>query len=261
MRVKIVASEQVMGCEAAKIVQDEVARNPKAVLMLPTGGTPEAMYEHLARAYSQGRVTFARVTTFNLDEYVGLSVEHPQSYHCYMQDRFFCHVDLPPINAHLLDGNAANLAKECRDFEQKIAEAGGVDLAVLGLGRNAHIAFNEPPANLTSRTHVAMLTESTRQANARFFGGTGDVPCRALTAGIATIIDCRKILVLACGIQKAEAVARAIERPVSAMCPASALQVHHKVTFLVDEAAASCLHFKSNYRYLEQARRSLEVGR
>ena len=241
MKTRIASNAQALGITAAQIVARQVRRKAKPVLMLPTGETPLPMYDELVSLHQRRGLSFARAVFFNLDEYCDLPENHPQSYHTYMRRNIFSRVDANPSNIHILNGNATDLVQECVDFERQITLAGGVDLAVLGLGRNGHVAFVEPPASLESRTHVALLSESTRQANSRFFGAVDDVPRRAVTVGLRTVLDSRKILILASGEEKALAVARATQGPLSEACPASALQTHPAVTFLVDEAAASRL--------------------
>ncbi len=235
-----------MSVQAAQMVRDEVRRKPNATLLLPTGGTPLGMYRELTRMHSQEGLTFAEVTTFNLDEYVGLPPGHPGSYRRYMEENFFRHIDIDPANTHVLDGTGSNLEKACLDYEQRIREAGGIDLAVLGIGHNGHVAFVEPPAAVRAWTHVAALARSTREAKARFFHSLADVPRAALTVGLGTILGCRRVLLLASGIEKADAVTRAIEGPVHAMCPGSALQLHPDVTVIMDQAAASRLQLREH---------------
>jgi glucosamine-6-phosphate deaminase len=227
-----------------------VDSNPRIVLGLPTGNTPLELYRRAVAACRVDRHCFAGATTFNLDEYVGLPPGHPGSYRAYMEQNFLGHVDIDPRRTHVPDGTASRvleeepnlsvdeaLARECRRYEEAIRAAGGLDLTFLGLGVNGHIAFNEPGAGFETRTRVVELAPSTRRANARHFVG-GEVPRRAITMGIATILESRRIVLLASGDAKAAAVARLRAGEVSEGLPASALHAHPDVTVLVDRAAA-----------------------
>ncbi|MEG2612939.1 MAG: glucosamine-6-phosphate deaminase, partial [Alistipes sp.] len=197
------------------------------VLGLPTGSTPLATYQELIRLHRAGEVSFANVITFNMDEYVALPVNHPQSYHSFMWENFFNHVDVKPANVHILNGNAPDLQKECADYEQSIVSAGGIDLFLGGVGEDGHIAFNEPFSSLTSRTRVKTLTQDTISVNARFFGGDeSQVPHTALTVGVGTILSAQKIIILATGAKKARAVHHGVEGSYNHQWTISALQVH-----------------------------------
>ena len=207
------------------------------VLGLATGSTPEGLYDRLIEAYKQGDVTFKDTTTFNLDEYVGLSENDPQSYHFYMHERFFKHIDIKPENTHLPKGDAHNLEEETKRYEQLIKDAGGVDVQLLGIGTNGHIAFNEPGISFDSRTQVVDLTESTIKANSRFFNSMDDVPTQAVTMGIESILESDEIVMLVSGESKAEALAQVINGEVTEDCPATVLQQHENVTIIADEAA------------------------
>jgi len=208
------------------------------VLGLPTGGTPLGMYQKLVQAHKAGKVSFKYVKTFNMDEYVGISEDHPESYHKYMLQNFFKHIDIDPKNAHVLDGNAPDLAAECADYERKIAEAGGIELFIGGIGPDGHIAFNEPGSSLVSRTRVKTLAQDTIIANARFFGGNVDlVPKQALTVGVGTVMDAKEVLVLITGANKAIALYKAIEEGVCHMWTVSAFQQHPNTMIIVDEDA------------------------
>jgi glucosamine-6-phosphate deaminase len=193
---------------------------------------------------------FSLCTTFNLDEYVGLPADHPGSYRRYMQEHFFQHVNLDPRSTHLPDGTAADLDAECRRYEARIAEFGGIDLQLLGIGQAGHIGFNEPLSALKSRTRVKALTATTREQNAAFFGGVDQVPRRAITMGVGTILDARRCLLLATGAEKAGIVAKAVEGPITSMISATALQLHPRCTVVVDEAAAAELQGAEYYRWL-----------
>jgi len=228
--------------KAASIVSQQILSKSDSVLGLATGSTPEKTYDKLIKAHQNG-LSFEKVKTFNLDEYLGLSPEHPQSYRHFMQKKLFNHINIKPENTHILNGLAEDAEKECVKFESKIKESGGVDLWILGIGQNGHIAFNEPGSAADSRTSKVALSESTIQANSdgRFFEDPKDVPRFALTAGIGTIMEARKIILLATGQKKAEAIKQAITGQPSTDCPASFLQSHPNCTFILDHEAASSL--------------------
>jgi glucosamine-6-phosphate deaminase len=212
------------------------------VLGLPTGSTPLATYEELIRLHRAGEVSFADVVTFNMDEYVGLPSEHPQSYHRFMWDNFFSHIDILPENVHIPDGNAPDLASECADYEARIEAVGGIDLFLGGVGSDGHIAFNEPFSSMSSRTRLKTLTEETIAANARFFGGdTALVPRTAITVGVGTIMSAREVMILATGEGKARAVQQGVEGAYSHVWPITALQTHPHAILVVDDPAAGDL--------------------
>lgn len=237
MNILVFDTEEKWSEAAAGIIIGTIQTNPRAVLGLATGGTPVAIYRRIVRDFQRGLVSFRRVTTFNLDEYVGLPAEHPESYRSYMKRHLFDHVDLPPSQAHIPDGNAPDLEAECRRYDGKIEAAGPIDLLLLGLGHNGHIGFNEPAPFLIAGTHVAELSEETRRANARFFGRPEDVPKRAITMGVGTILKARTILLAVKGADKAEIVRRALTGPITTECPASLLQTHPRVIVLLDREA------------------------
>ncbi|MCL6522430.1 MAG: glucosamine-6-phosphate deaminase [Firmicutes bacterium] len=242
MRLEILPDEEAMSRRAAEIIACAIREKPQLVLGLATGGTPLGTYRELVRLYREGRVDFARVTTFNLDEYVGLPPGDPRSYHAYMQEHLFRHVNLRPEATHLPDGWAEDLEAECRRYEALIEAAGGIDLQLLGIGRDGHIGFNEPGARWEQGTRVVRLKPETRQDNARYFGGVVEaVPERAISMGVRTIMHARRLLLLAAGRHKAEIVRRAVEGPVSRHVPASILQLHPDALVLLDESAASQL--------------------
>ncbi len=208
----------------------------------------EALYEALIGAYRRGEVSFCGARSFNLDEYIGLSPEHPQSYAHYMQRRFFQHVDFPADATYLPDGASSEPEAAAGAYEADILRLGPIDLQLLGLGRNGHIGFNEPSSSLASRTRATRLTPSTLTANSRFFARGESQPSHAITMGIATILSAREILLLATGAEKAEAVAQLVEGPVSAFWPCTALQMHRDVTVILDEPAARDLRMVDHYR-------------
>ncbi len=240
------------GCVlGAKIIARVVRENPTAVLGLATGRTPQRLYQELVRLHRDEGLDFSRVTAFNLDEYVGLAADHPQSFRYFMQENLFRHLNIDPARTYIPDGTAANLHAECRAYEEKIIAAGGIDLQLLGLGRNGHIGFNEPTGSLRSRTWLKILSEQTLRDNSDVFGSVAAMPKHALTMGIGTILDARRCVLLAFGPPKARAVEQMIEGPLSAMCPASALQLHPRAIVIVDEAAAAGLHYADHYRWID----------
>ena len=212
------------------------------MLGLPTGSTPLETYAELIRLHKGGKVSFANVVTFNMDEYVGLPEEHPESYHSFMWNNFFNHIDIRPENVNILDGNAADLESECRSYEEKISRAGGIDLFLGGIGEDGHIAFNEPYSSLSSRTRVKTLTRDTIEVNSRFFGGDLRlVPKTALTVGVGTIMDAAEVVILATGSKKANALYHGIEEGISHKWTVSALQTHRNGIIVCDQAAAGKL--------------------
>ncbi len=222
------------------------------VLGLPTGSTPLATYAELIKMHKAGEVSFERVVTFNMDEYIGLPKDHPESYHSFMWNNFFSHIDIRPENVNILDGNAANLLEECADYEARIEAAGGIDLFMGGVGSDGHIAFNEPFSSMASRTRVKTLTEDTIIANARFFGGdTSLVPKTALTVGVATVLSAREVMILATGYGKARAVQQGVEGAYSHSWTITGLQTHPHGILVIDDAAATELRV-STFRYFKQ---------
>ncbi|XP_072385225.1 glucosamine-6-phosphate deaminase isoform X1 [Diabrotica undecimpunctata] len=216
------------------------------VLGLPTGSTPLGMYKKLIEFQKQGKVSFKYVKTFNMDEYVNLPKEHTESYHYYMWNNFFKHIDIEPNNVHLLDGNAADLAGECQKFEKEIREAGGIELFVGGIGPDGHIAFNEPGSSLVSRTRVKTLAQDTLVANARFFDNDIEkVPKQALTVGVGTVMDAKEVMILITGSQKAFALYKAIEEGINHMWTVSAFQQHPNTLMICDENATLELRVKT----------------
>ena len=223
----------------------------KFVLGLPTGSSPIGMYKKLIQAYNEKRVSFKNVVTFNMDEYVGLPVEHPESYHSFMYNNLFRHIDCPDQNIHILNGNAPDLEAECANYEMMINEADGIDLFVGGVGVDGHIAFNEPGSSLSSRTRQKTLRTETRIINSRFFGNDmNKVPAYALTVGVGTVMDAREVMVLVNGHDKARALQAAVEGGVSQMFTISALQMHKHGIIVCDEAATDELKV-GTYRYFK----------
>jgi glucosamine-6-phosphate deaminase len=234
----------LVGGAIAALVRDR----PGAVLGLATGSSPLVVYRDLARRHAAGEVSFAGARGFLLDEYVGLPPDHPQAYRRFVADRLERHVDFAPGAVRGPDALAPDLARACEDYEAAIAAAGGVDLQLLGIGGDGHVAFNEPGSSLASRTRIKTLTDQTRRDNARFFPAAEDVPRHVVTQGVGTILEARHLVLLGFGAVKADAVARAVEGPVTAMVPASALQLHPHVTVVVDEPAAARLALAGYYR-------------
>lgn len=227
---------------AAQRVADLLHAVPRAVLGLPTGRTPILLYDHLAERHAGGTLDFSHVTSFNLDEFVGIGEEHPGSYHAYMRRQLFERVNMPRAHGHLLDGLAPDPDAECVRYEERIAAAGGLDLQILGLGANGHIGFNEPGDSLTANTHRMTLLPASREANATFFGGDAwQVPAEALSMGMGTILKARRLLLLVTGEEKASTVAAAVHGTVTTHLPASFLQLHAQVEIICDRAAASRL--------------------
>ena len=227
--------------EAARQVAELIKKKPDCVLGLATGSTPLGLYKELIRMHKEEGLDFSRVSTFNLDEYVGLPPEHSQSYYYFMQENLFKHININQNSIHIPNGMADDIEQECNIYEEAITRAGGIDLQILGIGANGHIAFNEPLSSLGSRTRIKTLTEKTRQDNARFFESMDEVPKYAITMGVGTIMDARDIIMLANGKNKAEAISKTVEGPITAMVPATMVQIHPQTTLIVDLDAASRL--------------------
>ncbi len=235
---------------AAKYMARVLREKPHAVLGLATGGTPVRLYRELIRMHREEGLDFSGITTFNLDEYVGLDPRHPASYNQFMHDNLFDHINIPAERIHIPNGMTDNIPAHCREYEDKIRAAGGIDLQVLGIGSDGHIGFNEPMSSLASRTRIKTLTEETIADNSRFFGAAAEVPRHVITMGIGTILQSRTCLLLAFGAAKATALAAAVEGPVTAALPASALQHHPEVKVFCDEAAATHLLRADYYRWV-----------
>jgi glucosamine-6-phosphate deaminase len=223
---------------AQKITRAKPTKDRPFVLGLPTGSSPIGTYQQLVDLHRQGKVSFKNVVTFNMDEYVGLTDDHPQSYHYFMWHHLFSHVDIPSENVNILNGNAPDLEEECEAYEEKIRKVGGIDLFLGGIGPDGHIAFNEPGSSLSSRTRIKTLTYDTRVANSRFFGGDANkVPRTALTVGVATVMDAREVLIIVNGISKARALQKAVEEGVNHMWTVSMLQLHRHGMVVCDDEA------------------------
>ena len=248
MEVVISVTPDEAGILGADAIAGLVGHRPEAVLGVATGSSPLIIYDELGRRVAQGSLSLAKTRAFMLDEYVGLAEDHPQRYRNVIRDEFVDKVDIDPTQVRGPDGLAADLVSACEAYERAIADAGGVDLQILGIGTDGHIAFNEPGSSLASRTRIKTLTSQTRRDNARFFGGDVEsVPQHCLTQGIGTILQARHLVLVASGRGKAEAVHQLVEGSVSAMWPATALQLHPHVTVLLDTAAASRLQLASYY--------------
>ena len=234
----------------AELVAHAIRHKPNFVLGLATGRTMVGVYELLVEKYRQGALDFANVTTFNLDEYIGLPPEDPQSYHYFMQHHLFQHVNIDPANILIPDGMAEDIDAECARYEDETCHRGGIDLQLLGIGVSGHIGFNEPLSAMRSRTRPKALSPQTIAQNAHHFDDPDRMPRRAITMGVGTILDSRRCVLLATGEEKAEIIARAVEGPVTAMVSASALQLHPRCTVIVDEACAVQLQNTEYYRWI-----------
>lgn len=246
MRVIVVPTKEEMGKVAAGIVADVMAVKAHPVLGLATGSTPIPLYQELIRLHKEEDLDFSSTITFNLDEYIGLEPTHDQSYRYFMSQQLFDHINIAPANTHVPDGMATDIEAHCLHYEQMIEDVDGIDVQVLGIGGNGHIGFNEPGSSLASRTRAVDLTPETIQDNSRFFENIEDVPKRAISMGIGTVLEVGTILMLATGANKKSPIAAALEGPVGIKCPASALQLHPNVVFVVTEDAAAGL--KLRYR-------------
>ena len=244
MLVLIEKDYDALSREAARRVAELIRRKPDCVLGLATGSTPVGLYKELIRLHRNEGLDFSKVTTFNLDEYVGLPPEHSRSYHAFMWEHLFDHIDVDRRFVHVPHGMADDVTGFCEWYERRIEAAGGIDLQVLGIGANGHIAFNEPSSSLGSRTRIKTLSSTTREDNARFFGSLDDVPKYAITMGVGTIMEARQLLLLASGEGKADAIARTVEGPITAMVPASIVQLHRDAVVIVDEDAAAGLRLE-----------------
>jgi glucosamine-6-phosphate deaminase len=257
VRIIIEADADQAAETAANLIAQQVQTKPDSVLGLATGGTPIRCYQSLIRRYREGTLDFGQVRTFNLDEYIGLPLDHPESYHSFMDAQLFSHINVPRQHRNLPDPTGNDYSRQCQEYEDRIDRAGGIDLQLLGIGRDGHIGFNEPGSSLASRTRVKHLTQETIDDNARFFDDAAEVPRLAITMGVGTILQSRRCLLLATGDSKAVAIRDAVEGPLTASVPASALQLHRDTIVVVDEAAASLLQRHEYYRMSETAARQL----
>ena len=241
MRIYLSEDYKSMSRRAANIISAQVITKPDSVLGLATGGTPVGAYQQLVEWYKKGDLSFAEIKSVNLDEYLGLSPHHEQSYRYFMQTNLFDYIDIKPENTHVLNGLAKSPEAECAAYNQLIRDLGGIDLQLLGMGHNGHIAFNEPGDDFGLETHVVTLTDRTIDANTRFFESRDEVPRHALSMGIKNIMQARRILIVVSGEEKAETVYKAFHGPVTTAVPASVLQLHPDVTLVGDRAALSKL--------------------
>ncbi|MGB2579974.1 glucosamine-6-phosphate deaminase [Elusimicrobium simillimum] len=247
--MRLIVPENI-GRYAAQLLKERMHGKKKFTLCLPTGSTSVDMYKNFRALVDAGKMSFKNVTTFNMDEYIGIEADCPQSYCTFMRQHLFNYVDIKPENAHMPDGNAKDVAAECIDYEEKIKKAGGLDLVFGGVGENGHIAFNEPYSSLNGRTHKVFLTESTIKANSRFFTPPDMPPTTAITVGMGTIMDAKEVVILVTGFKKAEALRAAIEGPVCSKWVISALQLHPKAVIVADQAACTNLE-PSTFEYFK----------
>jgi glucosamine-6-phosphate deaminase len=252
MEIIVTQDAAEAGRKAARLVARVMNRKPNAVLGLATGSTPLALYQELVRMHQEEQLDFSQVTTFNLDEYVGLTPNHDQSYHYFMRENLFKHINVPKQNVHIPLGTTENHEAFCAWYERRIVECGGIDLQILGIGTDGHIAFNEPSSSLGSRTRIKTLARQTIEDNARFFKSIADVPIYAITMGVGTIMEARKIILLANGQHKAPAIRATIEGPVTSQVTASALQLHRDVTVIIDREAAGELKMLEYYEWIQE---------
>ncbi len=257
MKVVILKDAAEVAKYGADIFIKQIKRKPDSVLGLATGSTPVALYKELISAYQSGRVSFKNVSSFNLDEYLGLTGTHPQSYRYFMNQQLFDHIDIEKSQTAVPPGDAEDPFSACEQYENNIKQKGGIDIQLLGIGRNGHIGFNEPSSSLMSRTRVKTLTRATIDDNARFFGPDEYQPHLSITMGIGTILESKKVVLLATGANKAEAIKATVEGPLTAACPASALQMHEHVVLVIDEAAASQLADVDFYKHIEMENQKL----
>lgn len=241
MKVITVNNYDEMSHMAAEMLATQIIFKKDSILGLATGDTPLGMYKELIKMYKEGKIDFSGIKTFNLDEYYGLSSTNPQSYHYYMMNNLFNHINVKKENINIPDGTASDVQKECTDYEKRIAASGGVDIQVVGIGVNGHIGFNEPAADFKAETHLVKLNEKTIQSNSRFFNSEDEVPKYAISMGIKTIMQSKNIILLADGISKADAIAKSVKGKIIPSVPASVLQLHNNVTVIIDKAAASKL--------------------
>ena len=250
MEVIITRDYDEMSIKAAVIIAEQIKKKPDTVLGLATGSTPIGTYKELIRLHKENRLDLSKVTTFNLDEYLGLSSLHKESYNYFMWENLFKHININPENVYIPKGDVDDAEEFCNWYEEKIKKSGGIDLQLLGIGSDGHIAFNEPRSSLMSRTRVKTLDEQTIRDNSKFFRKEEEVPRFAITMGVGTILEAKKILLIANGEKKANACAQFIEGPVTSQITASALQLHQHVTVVLDEEAASKLKRIGYYNWV-----------
>ncbi|MBN2795047.1 MAG: glucosamine-6-phosphate deaminase [Clostridia bacterium] len=241
MELIIVKDYAALSQRAANLIQAQLTWNPQSVLGLATGSTPVGMYDALVKMYQDKAIDFSQVTTFNLDEYLGLGQDNPQSYYAFMHEHLFKHINVNKEKIHIPNGLSEDIQSECLAYEKSIQLHGGIDLQVLGIGHNGHIGFNEPNVEFEAKTHVVSLDQETIEANKRFFDSIEDVPKKAISMGIKTIMKSKRIVLLASGEGKADIIAKLVKDEISPNVPASVLHLHENVVIIVDEAAASKL--------------------
>ncbi|GAP76664.1 glucosamine-6-phosphate deaminase [Pseudoalteromonas sp. SW0106-04] len=257
MQIVILKDATEVARYGADLFVAQLKKQPASTLGLATGSTPVALYQNLIKKNQQGDISFSQVTSFNLDEYLGLDGSHPQSYRFFMNEQLFDHIDIAKEHTHVPPGDAQDPIAACQEYEARILAAGGIDIQLLGIGRNGHIGFNEPSSGLTSRTRVKTLTKATIDDNARFFSEDEYQPHLSITMGIGTILDAKKVVLLAIGENKAAAIKATVEGPLTASCPASALQMHRDAVIVIDEAAASELADVDFYKHIEAENQKL----
>jgi glucosamine-6-phosphate deaminase len=257
MEIIIADTYQEMSKVAADVIERQLLRKPSSVLGLATGSTPVGLYKELVRRHKEVGLDFSKIITFNLDEYLDLSPSHEQSYRYFMDHNLFKHINVDPKNIHVPYGHTEEVDEFCQWYEDEIKAAGGIDIQVLGIGADGHIAFNEPGSSLGSRTRLKTLTKQTIDDNARFFDNPEEVPRFAITMGVGTILEAKEILLLANGTNKAEIVAHALEGPITAQVSASALQMHRQVTVIVDAEGGSQLKRADYYKWVFEEKKRL----
>lgn len=251
MEVIIVSNYDEICSATARMIQQEWEKKNNLVLGLPTGSTPLGVYKKLIELHQKNKMDFSDVITFSLDEYLGLKPDHPQSFAYYLQENFFRHINIKKDNIFRLAGNPDDIAQHCQDYEEKIKSFGGIDIQLLGIGRNGHIGFNEPSSSLSSRTRIKTLTQETMRDNTRFFKDEV-TPRFVLTMGIGTLMEAKMVVLLASGEEKQNAILNSVEGPVTAFVPASILQLHPQAKIIIDEEAASLLTRKDYYKWVFQ---------
>ena len=251
MLVEVVDDYEALSNRAAEVVIEQIRKKPDSTIGFATGGTPKGLYDRLIEAHETRGLDFSKLTTFNLDEYVGLPPEHEQSYAHYMWSNLFDHVNVSERQVHIPHGMADDVDAHCRWYERRIEKAGGIDLQILGIGANGHIAFNEPGSSLGSRTRIKTLTSKTVRDNARYFEDKDMVPEYAITMGVGTIMEAREVLLIASGERKAEAMKSTLEGPLTAMVPASMVQEHRFAHVVIDDEAASALDYRHHHGIAE----------